>query len=504
MDEKANKKKSFVIFSNPSSLLRYLPGYRDIVFITIFAMVILLGPRLFNVDGDLGRHITIGNHIINQRAIPVRDIFSHTMNGEPLVPHEWLAEVVFALTFRILGLDGIVIMTALVISLSFTLLYIQLLLKGINHILGIFLTFLAFTASSIHFLARPHVFTFLFFIIWISLLQKVEYGQNPKDLTLPPLLMLVWANTHGAFISGFVVIGAMIIGAAWEWLRGEHSIAPFKRLVIVCGISFLFTFLNPAGVHLLETSLSYIQNAYLVSHTQEYLSPNFHDTGFLPFLFLLILMIFSFSLGRKRLRLSDSILAAGWTVMSLYSARNIPLFSIVITPYVAYAIQTATDEIPKLVHLKDRIDKRQPDLKGLYWSIVVLLTVVGLAVGNVFGSKNSFDPRRFPVQAMDWVEENPQPGNMYNYFTWGGYILFRGWPQYQVFIDGQTDFYGEELAREYEVVISGREGWDTILGKYDVRWVILPPSSPLSSKLNTSGWAIIYYDSTTQIFRKPD
>jgi hypothetical protein len=67
---------------------------------------------------------------------------------------------------------------------------------------------------------------------------------------------------------------------------------------------------------------------------------------------------------------------------------------------------------------------------------------------------NAYDPEKFPVAAVNWLETHPQDGEMFNYFIWGGYLLYREWPDLQVFIDGQTDFYGETLSREYLSVLA--------------------------------------------------
>jgi len=84
--------------------VRYiLPRQEDMFFVTIFTAVVLLGSRLMNMDGDLGRHLTIGRYILDQHAIPTHDIFSHTMYGEYLTPHEWLAQVLFAYSYRLAG-----------------------------------------------------------------------------------------------------------------------------------------------------------------------------------------------------------------------------------------------------------------------------------------------------------------------------------------------------------------------------------------------------------------
>jgi hypothetical protein len=93
---------------------------------------------------------------------------------------------------------------------------------------------------------------------------------------------------------------------------------------------------------------------------------------------------------------------------------------------------------------------------------------------------------------------------MFNYFTWGGYLLYRLWPQDTVFIDGQTDFYGESLTREYEQVMYVNQGWETVLEKYNVDWVIVPSDTPLVNSLQDElDWIPIYHDDTASILRKP-
>ena len=117
---------------------------------------------------------------------------------------------------------------------------------------------------------------------------------------------------------------------------------------------------------------------------------------------------------------------------------------------------------------------------------------------------NTFDPNKFPVRAVDWLEANPQEGEMFNNFIWGGYILYRMFPQELVFIDGQTDFYGEVLTREYTQVTSLDEGWQDILKKYDVSWVIIQSDKPLIPALQSElNWEVVYQDDTAAILHKP-
>ena len=115
---------------------------------------------------------------------------------------------------------------------------------------------------------------------------------------------------------------------------------------------------------------------------------------------------------------------------------------------------------------------------------------------------NCFDPQVFPVQAVNWLESHPREGNGFNYFTWGGYLLYRRWPEQKVFIDGQTDFYGESLTRAYETAISAEPGWKDVLNKYEVSWAILPPQAPLALALEDDRWKAVYQDGTAVVFEK--
>jgi hypothetical protein len=116
------------------------------------------------------------------------------------------------------------------------------------------------------------------------------------------------------------------------------------------------------------------------------------------------------------------------------------------------------------------------------------------------GARANFSQRVFPVQAVDWMMAEQISGPGFNYFTWGGYILYRTWPEQRVFIDGQTDFYGEDLTRQYETVITQSAGWREVLTEYSVRWVLMPVDALLVRALESEdGWRVRYQDPTAVV-----
>jgi len=454
---------------------------------------------LLNSDGDIGRHITIGDYIFENGKIPITNVFSHTLYGERLVPHEWLADLIFGRVHALMGLDGVVLLIAVLIATTFTLTYREIQKRGTYTMFVLLVAGLAAFASSLHWIARPHVFTFLFVALWTYLLANRE-----SKVWYFPVIMLVWANTHGGFIIGFAIWLAHIAGWIWDYLHGESNRANGIRIVIIGLSSFAVTFINPSGWHLWDTSIKYYGNSFLVNSTIEYQSPNFHNWSTWPF--MLMLAICMLGVGFKtKLKTYESFLLVGWTMLSLYSARNIPLFAIVTAPYAASVLQsilTSSTVLRKIEHLIHNVEKNH---KGILFPLIavgLLLYTSMVQTGN--DPANDFDPDRFPVQGVNWLETNPQNGNMFNEFTWGGYLLYRMFPRQLVFIDGQTDFYGEDFSLEYAKVMKLEDGWEDVLNKYDVSWVIVESYRSLVPALQDDlNWKIVYQNDTATILHKP-
>ena len=501
-------------------MLRYLlPGLGDILWIGAFLGVIGLGPRMMNIDGDLGRHITIGRVILERGRVPLADLFSHTMMGQPVTPHEWLSQLLFALAHNLMGLNGVVLLCGLVIGTSFWLVYRRAREASGAVLAAVFVSILAMAAASLHWLTRPHVWTFLMLAIWIAVLERIRRGKT-QSWWLLPMVMLPWANLHGAFIAGFATWALYGIGAGWDMLFRRFSDDNglpkgfWQSFFLGGGVSLLVTLLNPTGLDLWKTSVGYVGSRYLVGHTAEYLPPDFHDVSTWPFLLMIGIFVVVLGLQSKRYEAARVIPAAAWLVMSLYSTRNIPLFAIVAAPLIAEglggwlaAYQNRLGMLKSIYAMDQRLLQTDLSLRGIVWPVVVFVFALGgLSTGAPLDFQqqgNRFDPQVFPVDAVDWLEANPQEGPVFNYFPWGGYLLYRSWPKQTVFIDGQTDFYGEALTRQYQQVLILLPGWEGVLDQYGVQWVIMPVDEALTRELRErSNWRIVYEDETAVIFSR--
>ena len=92
---------------------------------------------------------------------------------------------------------------------------------------------------------------------------------------------------------------------------------------------------------------------------------------------------------------------------------------------------------------------------------------------------------------------------MFDNDEFGDYIIYAEWPKYKVFVDGRSDMYGVDIMKEYLKVISIKPGWDEVIKKYNIKWMIHNANSVLSMFLmERDDWELIYADKVANIFVK--
>ncbi|HSL30102.1 MAG TPA: hypothetical protein VK900_12950 [Anaerolineales bacterium] len=485
----------------------FLPRLEYVLLIAVFWSIIASGPRILNFDGDLPRHLLNGRLILQDRHVATTDMFSFRTTGYRSFPHEWLSQTIFAVVYGWLELDGVVLLTALIITLTWARVYGCAVRRSNSLLLTLTVLVLGIAASQIHVLPRPHIFSYLFTVIWISLLERVTLDQG-RHWWIVPLVMLVWVNLHGMFVLGILILVIYLIGDFLDQRSGAWFTTPrTKSLALAGAFSLLATFVSPSGPRIWETIASLGSNSYITSRIPEYQSPNFHLPETWPFILLLLLTLVGFARATEKASWKDILLTAAFAGFALYSSRMIPLFALVVTPLAAKVLGgwLRADYPGSRLWISDtNLIKINSASNGLIWVVaVVVLAAMTLRSGGTLdpqGRGNVFDQRFFPVEAATWLETHSQEGRMFNEFDWGGYLLFRLWPAQQVFMDGHTHIYGESLTREYEQVIMQTEGWEDILDTYQVQWVIMRKQAPLvKALLARDDWAIVYEDTTAVI-----
>ncbi|HLN02342.1 MAG TPA: hypothetical protein VK335_23845 [Bryobacteraceae bacterium] len=512
-----------MVASKPHFFVRLLPSLTDVAFLMPLAFLFLRmgGAAGMLGDGDTGWHVKTGEWILANRRIPNQDIFSYTKAGQPWFAWEWLWDLSFGWLHQHAGMAAVILTSILVLCCTSALLFRLVRRECGNALLAISIMFLVTGASAIHWLARPHLFTLLFAVIFYSLLERVNEGHI-RLLWWLPALMLVWTNLHGGFFVGLILVGAY---AGGELLRAlfEARIEAARRAIpyLLAGAGCLLaTFVNPYSYHLHAHIFEYLTDRYQYRNIVEFQSFNFHHpvTVFFEPMLLLGLAAVIWSLARRDY--VHALLVAGWAHLALVAVRNTPIFMMVASVPVAAMLQKMIEDLPAsnlanwLRLAASRVARFAAEF-GATDSIPRLhLASAGAACFLValFYAPNApamcraqYDAARYPAKAVEFLQKDGSADTIFTDDTWGGYLIYRLYPANKVFIDGRSDFYGSTFNEKYLDVMKVRYGWEKNLDQYHVNAILLPVETPLTATLKESPrWRAVYDDGVAILFRIAD
>jgi len=505
--------------SNPYWLRWVLPSLADLIFVALLCALVFtsLSVKLLG-DAGIGWHIRTGQQILHMHSIPRVDSFSSVVQGKPWFAWEWLYDVIVGFLDFACGLNGPVWFTAIVIAGVFAGMFRLVLNRGADLFAALIFVLLAMSASTIHFLVRPHVLSWLFTLVWFWILDSTEqdslWGRHLRDrkLWILPVVMLVWVNMHGGFLLGFALLSIYWLGALWTWWRTNESrleeslqkIAAGKRIrdLTLIGIASACTsLLNPYGWKLHAHIYRYLSNRFLMDHIDEFQSPNFHGVAQRCFLFLLLSVVGVLVVRGRDLRMSQGLTILLAVYAGLYASRNIPVASILFTMIAAPLFPG----IRSFRGFTGRMAKVESGLRGHLWPLLaVVLTGILAANDGQVGPKRlmnaHFAPNRMPVGAVLFMQDRHTKCPILSPDYWGGYLIYRLYPHNSVVVDDRHDLYGERFLRSYLTMMHVEPGWEDFLRSHG-DCVLLPRKSALAAIVGkTPEWQSVYSDDVAVVF----
>jgi hypothetical protein len=457
-------------------------------------------------DGDPARHLRHGETILATGDVIREDAFSYTRPGRPFVGFEWGSQVLLALAHRAGGTVGMVVLTTLLISATLAQLARWLIKRGLDPLLVVITTLWVAILTNIHWLARPHIVSWL---PTLTVLFALE-SRRPPPLWAVFLLFATWVNLHGGFLYALILMGMYLVGHLLEaWSRPEVRTAELRQARAVTAsllTGAVATLMNPYGWRLPWHVAEFFRDPIIRNITHEFLSPDFHALDLYPFLFSLLGALVLLSRG-PRIAWTHLVPLAGNVAMALMAQRNIVLFALTSVPVLAAYLGTDWD---RWVGHRGFVRRFAVSARsGATWPYVsaaaVVLLAVALAHGRVAGRPvipDGFDPERMPVAAVEHARTAELQGRIFHEFVWGGYLLW-AWPEQKVFIDGGTDFYGGALMQSHRAVINLQPGWRDSLAAWHVDLVLVAARGGMAAELTRDPmWRLYYQDSTAVLLQR--
>jgi hypothetical protein len=495
----------------------FAPSLGDCLFVAmlfwpITMTVIGTGSGLLT-DAATGCHIRTGEYISEHGAVPRVDPFSFTKHGEEWFAWEWLADLVFAKIAGVWGMQGLVVICAALIAATAFLVVRHCFWKGTDALTALVLFQFWVGASSIHFLARPHLFSLLFLACSLWLIDHDRRRSTPLVWLIIPLTIL-WVNLHGGFVALVVSLLVISAGSAIEALlvssgaEMEKAWQSARRYLLAAVFCLAASAVNPYGLMEHRHLVRYLSADWIRNLIEEFQSPRFQANGMFYFELLLAggILVAARLLARKEI--ASALLLLAWAHASLISVRHIPVFAIVCLPLAGRELTMLRDHwiesgrwtgIGKV--FRSLGTDHGPGLQRLsMWALVAVLALLIFPIG---AGRFSFPEAKFP---RSFIERNSGLISQSRVFTldgWADYLTYRFYPRQRIFIDGRSDFFGKDLSEKYLQVINGKSGWDDVLRHYNVDLVLVPAQSATASLLRLKeDWTLIEESDGVVLFRE--
>lgn len=458
-------------------------------------------PLAHNVaDSDLWGHVLYGQEWNAQGRLPRTATHTFTAVGHPWVNHENLAEQLLARGFPTLGVSG---MLAAKVVLGMAML---LMMASVSRRQGarpmvtwaVLLT-VAYALQGF-FPLRPQLLSFLWCSVLLWLLDRAFAGwrrrrtdftrrrrrsdPRPIDwrpLAAAPVLMAVWANSHGGFVFGLALLAAVLAGRAIELaLRLRRAaVRAIAGLAAVLAVSAAGTLLNPYGWGL---------HAWLVEslgaarpEISEWRPPSPNNPVFAPFVVLLTLASVSLSASRRRRDPVQVVLLVLVAWQATLHLRHIALFAILcgfwLPPHTQSALRRALRQL-RSTFPTSRGRRASPSVRRA--TLAVVAGAIALQA-NVLGGRLAGLPvhrSNWPVDALQWMADHRVRGDLLVNFNWAQYALAALGPDVRVAFDGR-------FRTCYPQTVIDRH-FDFLLAESQPRWRD-PESGPVDSERAVRG-----------------
>ncbi len=476
-----------------------------LVFLGLFAMAARAA-----VDNDTWWHLRAGAWMMEHGQVLTHDEFSLTRLGAPWLNVNWLSQIGLALIWQAAGFAELNLLVAVIVTVAFMFVYWQC--EG-NVYLKAFVLVLAAAASAVYWAARPQMASFVLAAVFAYVLAEYRWRGRNRLWVLPPL-MLLWANLHGGFAIGFLLLGGTVAGQGVSRLLGpaRPGVLSWRGLgaVVVTALACAAVVaVNPFGLRLYAIPFQTVSIGVLQDFIQEWQSPDFHRLEVQVFIALLVVTFGAVALGRRRIDLTDLILFGGFTYLALLAGRNISIAALLapplITRHVAAALSEWHTSRPRLATVLDPspTPNRFPLLNWALAGLVAVAVLVKVADVSSAPVNDLALSRIAPVEAIDFIAQTQPPGPLFNSYNWGGYLSWRLYPQYPVFVDGRTDLYENDLLTAYLRTARGEAGYAELLDAYGINLVLIETGSPLLARLDQTGaWHSLYRDAMATVYQR--
>jgi len=419
-------------------------------FLAISLTGIFLSLHLLD-DTDILWHLKTGEIIFHQGP-PRQDIYSFVAEGNEWIDAQWLFQLVIYLVYRFFGFPGMSWFLSFMIVLSWGIIFAQSYDRR-SYPLTLLICIISLWSARVRFTLRPEIFTFLFITIYLLIFES-QLKKPSRRIYLIPVFQLFWANFEGLWPIGISIIGFYFLEMIINYFyRKTIDKTQLKNMLIVLIASLAVSLITPYHIKGFIFPLTLVQQVVLGSNPLkniivEFLPPFQSDYPLffqIPFVLMILIGGASFLLNLKNFSIARFLFWAIFLFLAIRANRNIALFSIISAIYGSKNLSEFLSS--RKISLKNILRIKWTSLAlGLCLSIFLIVDIITklffaqALLYRRFGI--GFDLVKYPVSACEFLKEIGFKGKIYNQIVTASYLIWAGYPDWKVYIDGRLEVYG--------------------------------------------------------------
>ncbi len=446
---------------------------------------------------DLTYHLRAGEITLSTGLIPRNDTFTFTALGEPWLNQQWGAQVILAAVYRVAGWAGLAALRAALVGLIFGFLFEACRRRGLDLRRAAWLALAAFVVSAVALALRPQLIGMT--LLALTLVLVADRRAHPRGLWAVPVIVLVWANMHGSFFLGPVVLGL-------AWLEDVHDHVPNPhRTLLIAVLSAAATLVNPFGPAVWAYAAGLTTNSFVTSRISEWQPTTLRTIpGLLYFGSVALVAVLLARRGRVTSWPTLAWLAV-FAVIGAYAIRGVAWWPLGATVAVAGLLAAdrpagATADAPSRIDRPRRLNLVVVGMIVL--ACVVLLPIwrpidpgTGAPTGLVGDAPSGITTAlRSMLHPGDRVL-NPQP--------WGSWFEFAQ-PDALEALDSRIELFPAEVWDQSDTIRHGGPGWEDQLKAWNPMVVVATDEdAEFIGRLTAIGWRAAYQDHDGTILVSP-
>ncbi len=465
---------------------------------------------------DVWGHLAYGELVWESGKLPKTEPLMPLSAGVSFVDSAWLTQIIGYTAFEAVGVSSLSFLYAATITACVILLLWRFQTRTKNVLFSIVgvLVFMLIDWMQLE-IVRPQLAGFLCFVSLFTLLTAKQWRR--WFWFAVPALFALWANLHGSFPVGLAMLAAFAVGRVIDVLRRARSFRVsfsdqrFWRYFLLTELAAVAVLLNPYGLRLYAEVLTIASSPNLASIVEWHPLEIRMFQGKVAAIVVLALM-FVYRMTPRRVSFVEIFLLVGFGAAAMWTSRMILWWAPIATYYLVVHLSAV------LPRRKSADGEIEPAARSSRWSLVAVMVawicfgftpIAGKLLHGRERDLNTATSNYTPVAAVEFLNEHPPQGQLFNTYEWGDYLLWNGPKDVQIFVASHAHLIPREVWSDYMRVIGNSGGGQAILDRYGVNTVLIDyryRRGLIQSMKRSDNWRLAFDDNDRAVVfvrRKP-